>query len=617
MTLGGEMVSKKNRAIAFSLCTMIIAMAGSAVSVQGAWNTPENGNPIVPGYFADPSIFYDSTSKTFCLYSTTDGVYITYSAEPSVWYSTDFVHWKNQLMTLPSFWPTTKLWAPTVMKHPTNGKYYLMYCLGGYVYIAYSSSPLGPWTNAVGGNNPLYTAGQLTGGSDYIDPQFFIDTNTVYFTFGQSAQIGIAKLSFNATTFLATIDGTDARMTNGVTYKCKLLSGLTNALEGTCMFKNGSNYFITYSNSACQNYNVQYAYATSPVGPFTHSTGQIVARNNMTDILGPGGNSMLHYGNNWYICYHRQHYEYVDVKRQTCIDQIAIAGTSISAGVETQAGVWAGTGSLETLVAQSRASGDTDLAFGKTVLASSESDYKGGTSGNQNETFAAITGFYKASYAVDRNYGTRWAPSTLPGHIIVDLWANYQVGRCETTFEYIHLLYLYRIEYLAASEAANIASAQASTAWHMFADRSANMQSMSPVIDTGRITARYVRITVISANLPTASGEVGTITQTDYAERVSIVEFKAFRSSTPVSVINIDNERRPEFTYRKGNLSPASCTFKAVGERIFVPQTAGAGYPRGAIEIYDIAGRRLQKSTIRDGAIDLKEEAGAAGGRSR
>ena len=117
------------------------------------------------------------------------------------------------------------------------------------------------------------------------------------------------------------------------------------------------------------------------------------------------------------------------------------------------------------------------------------------------------------------------------------------MGRCETTFEYVMRWYRYRIEYLSASEAANITAAQASPAWHMFADRSSNTQFPSPMVDTGRITARYLRITVLSANLPTNNSEISTILQTDYADRVSIVEFKAFQSSIPVSVVS--REERP------------------------------------------------------------------------
>jgi hypothetical protein len=503
---------------------------------RAAWDTPENGNPILPGYFADPSIFFDSASSQYLVYATTDGNWISYSSEPTVWRTTDFVHWKSQSMSLPSSWPTSPLWAPSIIKHPTNGRYYLIYADNGGTYIAYADSPLGPWTNATSGTNtssvPLYASGSMWGGNDGIDAQFFGDGNTVYMTFGGSGQFGIARLAFDANG-LASIDNSDSRMTDGSAHKYKSLGGLPNFLEGSCMFKNGSTYFLTFSNNACQNYNVQYAYASSPVGPFTSANGQIVARDNANDILGPGHNSILQVGNSWYICYHRQHYQYVDVKRQICLNQITINGNSISAGVQTQEGIRAGTGALEALVAAARAKDETDLAFGKTVLASSESDYKGGSGSGEN--FSAIPNFYAARYAVDHNNGTLWAPSSLPGNLIVDLGANHSVGRCETTFEYVLRTYRYKIEYLSASEAASISAAQASTAWHQYADRSKNAQKLSPVVDSLATTARYLRLSVLSADIPTAGGEINTILQTDYADRVGVVEFKVFAPG-PTSV---------------------------------------------------------------------------------
>jgi hypothetical protein len=104
-------------------------------------------------------------------------------------WSKDFINWKFKPLQLPSSWPKTQLWAPSAMRHPTNGKFYLMYCTGNAVYIAWANSAFGPWINAVANNGTLYNSGDLTGGSDWIDPQFFVDTNTVYFTFGQSANM--------------------------------------------------------------------------------------------------------------------------------------------------------------------------------------------------------------------------------------------------------------------------------------------------------------------------------------------------------------------------------------------------------------------------------------------
>jgi hypothetical protein len=519
-----------------------------------SWDTPENGNPLLPGYTADPSILYDSASSTFYIYSTTDGVWISYSSDPQVASSKDFITWKFNPLQLPSFWPKTQLWAPSAMRHPKNGKFYLMYCIGNAVYIAFSDSPAGPWKNAVTTSTPLYRTGDLTGGSDWIDPQFFIDTNTVYFTFGQSSNMGIAKLSFNSSNFLVNIDNNDPRMTDGINFKCKRFAGLSGNLEGSCMFKKGGHYFLTYSNSACQNYNVRYAVASSPVGPFTYINRIIIQRDKTDNILGPGHNSILHYGDNWYICYHRQHYQYVDVKRQTSIDQLTFHGDSIGAAAQTHAGVWAGDGALESLVAQSRIRREPDLAFGKTVLASSESVYKGGTSQNQKETFAAVNGFYKAQYAVDRNNGTRWAPSSLPGFCIIDIGNDYRIGRCETIFEFTMRTYRYRIEYLQQSDAANINAAKTTTTWNMYADRSTNTDNISPVIDSNTVTARYLKLTLLSGDIPNENGQINTILQTDYADRLSVVEFKVFEDSR-TGIKNCFPDRSLQLKHLNGILS--------------------------------------------------------------
>ncbi|MES1179002.1 MAG: family 43 glycosylhydrolase [Myxococcales bacterium] len=496
-----------------------------------AWDSPSTGNPFLPGYFADPSIFYDSTSSTFYVFSTTDGVWIDYSADPAVWSSKDFVNWHAQRLSLPSAWPKQPLWAPSVMRHPTNGNYYLLYAISNATYVARATTPLGPWTNASSNGAPLYQKGEMFGNSDWFDAQFFVDTDATYMTFGGGGQVGIAKLAFAADGSVS-IDNSDARMTNGSTHKFKQLTGLSNYLEGSCLFKSGTRYFITYSNGACQNYNVQYAVASSPLGPFTHAGGNIVKRDDTKHVLGPGHNSVLQYDNDTYLVYHRQAYQYVDVKRQVSIDHITINGDTISANVQTQSGVWAGSGALESLVAKARAASELDLAYGKATAASSESDFQGGTSGNIKESFPAIKGFYAGKFAVDNNRGTRWAPTTLPGSLVVDLGRDSAIGRTETTFEYVLRAYHYRIEYLAQAEAADLAAAKASTAWHSYADRSTNTVALPPLVDVNSVTARYLRLTVLSADLPTTASEIRTIVETDFANRVSVVEFKAFQNAT-------------------------------------------------------------------------------------
>ena len=74
---------ESRRSVLFILAFGVTAFSGGFSLLHAAWNSQNtNGNPVVPGYFADPSIIFDSTTQTFYIYSTTDGVWISYSGEP-------------------------------------------------------------------------------------------------------------------------------------------------------------------------------------------------------------------------------------------------------------------------------------------------------------------------------------------------------------------------------------------------------------------------------------------------------------------------------------------------------------------------------------------------------
>ncbi|WP_327743492.1 hypothetical protein OHO28_09425 [Streptomyces europaeiscabiei] len=57
-----------------------------------AWNSTRAGNSIVPGLFADPSIYV--SNGVYHLYCTTDG-YGWDSPAPTMWTSADLVRWSN------------------------------------------------------------------------------------------------------------------------------------------------------------------------------------------------------------------------------------------------------------------------------------------------------------------------------------------------------------------------------------------------------------------------------------------------------------------------------------------------------------------------------------------
>jgi len=103
-------------------------------------------DPILPGYFADPTI--KKFGDIYYIYATTDNEMLA-SGVPTVWYSKDFEHWYNYTMEVPSLESINlrNFWAPDIIEG-SDGRYYLYFgnCQAGCnIYGYVSSSPVGPW----------------------------------------------------------------------------------------------------------------------------------------------------------------------------------------------------------------------------------------------------------------------------------------------------------------------------------------------------------------------------------------------------------------------------------------------------------------------------------------
>ena len=106
-------------AISYLFGMAISFVALSAGSLHASITDPGNCNPLVPGFFADPFVFYDSS--TFYLYPTTDGYddgTFRYFGPFGVWHSTDFVNWTFKTLSYPADfpWNNSRLWAPSVIR---------------------------------------------------------------------------------------------------------------------------------------------------------------------------------------------------------------------------------------------------------------------------------------------------------------------------------------------------------------------------------------------------------------------------------------------------------------------------------------------------------------------
>jgi beta-xylosidase len=270
-----------------SLLVLVVSVAGIPHAPARAATT---NNPVLPGYNADPQIAV--FNHTFYIYPTTDGIASWGATSFQAWSSTDMIHWTNHgvILNLANVsWCHSNAWSPSIAQKGSTYYFYFTAC--SQIGVATSSSPTGPFTDALG--KPLVSTKQYSVTS--IDPAVFIDsTGQPYLIFGNGgARLG--KLNSNMTSFSATpVNITPA----GASYR-----------EAPYMFERNGTYYLTWSEDDTRNatYHVSYAKASSITGPFTAASGNpILSENTNLGILGTGsasiwGASTGHY----YIVYHR------------------------------------------------------------------------------------------------------------------------------------------------------------------------------------------------------------------------------------------------------------------------------------------------------------------------
>lgn len=471
----------------FALC--LSASWCHAQEPQAAWNTPGNLNPIIPGYFADPTI--RKFGDTYYIYATTDGTGNGYGPA-QVWVSKDFCHWKNVVMN----WPTTEVvWAPDVVQQP-NGKYRYYYCEPCNINIGESDTPLGPWTNILGKTDAVMVPDRYVHNAITLDPQLFRDddgSEYLYFTtwgIYKGFGCGVAKLrtdngqpaTGNGQSAAAKPDyQADARRWNEKApfpiaaddfFSEKRLipnTELVDIFEAPFVFKRNGIYYFTYSSGSCHDdtYRVQYAVSkTGPMGPFQYK-GCILKTNNDGTIHGPGHHSMLEVGGQWYIVYHRHNnpHSIHGFNRQVCIDKVDFDDEGNILPVHpTHSGVDA-----SLLCKQKKL--PLNLAYRCAVKASS-----------------VYSDDFRAEYAVDDNNGTLWRAARCNAesdstYLELNLGKVQKLNQIWIQFEYATFFYQYKVM-----------TSEDGQHWNLYADKTRNTQAGSPIIEEGETKAQYIRI---------------------------------------------------------------------------------------------------------------------------
>lgn len=449
------------RWLAVGLC------CAAAVGADTPFDATGNANPIVPGYFADPTI--EKFGDTWYLYATTDGNGGG-RGPATVWVSKDFAQWT----LVPMNWPTAPVyWAPDVIRRP-DGKFYLFYNQPCMTFAGVSDSPIGPWT-PLGGGEGLVIPDQFVKNVITLDTQLFEDRDGSVWgywgTWGIFADsgCGFGKFGADMKSFVRTgkIPNTQAK----------------DFFEGPFMFERNGVYYLTYSSGSCHDasYRVQYAVSNRPDGEFVMGPNNpILASSGDLTVNGPGHHSIISEGDEHYIVYHRHDLPLTPngMHRQICVDRLVFERDGVIRAVQpTHQGV----------PALRRGGPPVDLALGKPVTASSA----------YRDTVRGHT--YKPEHAVDDNNATLWRPAGDPvgQWLRVDLGSPQRIRRTAIAFEYGTWAYRYLLETSVDGQA-----------WQTFADQRTNTRWGSPMVDRGDATARYVRLTVFDAELPGLPGAV-------------------------------------------------------------------------------------------------------------
>ena len=293
------------------------------------------GNPILPGFHADPEILYSNKTGKYYIYSTTDGKPGWGGYKYYVYSSADLKTWKNEGVALDAStdqisWANGNLWAPAAVEvKQKNGsyKYYLYFSARPndngrkQMGVAVSDSPTGPFVDL---GKPLLAKNHPGCNGQLIDVDVFIDpvSNKPYLYWGNSFMAGV-ELDPSMTKIK---DETVTVMTP----KGGSLKDYAYREAPYVFYRNGLYYFMwSVDDTGAANYHVAYGTSKSPLGPIEVAKDPIVLiQDPQHEIYGTAHNSVIQIPgtDDWYIVYHRINKDYIHfqpgVHREVCIDKM-------------------------------------------------------------------------------------------------------------------------------------------------------------------------------------------------------------------------------------------------------------------------------------------------------
>lgn len=289
-----------------------------------------NHNPVLEGYYADPDILYAAKTGKYYIYPTSDGFTNWTGTYFKTFSSEDLVQWKDEGVILDLekdvSWAKRNAWAPCIIEKKVNGqfKYFFYFTAAQKIGVAVADNPQGPFKDIGHALIDHFPPGINRG--QQIDPEVFQDpvSGKSYLYWGNSymavAELNEDMVSINETTL-------------------KVITPDASFREGTTVFyRNGLYYFLwSEDDTRSEKYKVRYGTSTSPMGPIsTPSQNIVIQKNRELEIYATGHNSILQLPGKdiWYVVYHRFTYpkgvtmgRSAGYNREVCIDEMRFDAT--------------------------------------------------------------------------------------------------------------------------------------------------------------------------------------------------------------------------------------------------------------------------------------------------
>ena len=292
-------------------------LLAAVVSGQTKKMVQTSGNPLFPGWYADPegAVF----GKQYWIYPTYSAPY-NKQVFLDAFSSPDLITWTKHAAIVDTTaikWAKRAMWAPAIVQK--QNKYYLFFGANdiqndaetGGIGIAVSDNPGGPYKDYL--DKPLVD--KFHNGAQPIDQFVFHDSNGQYYLiYGGWRHCNIARLNNDFTGFLPFDDGMIFKEITPDKY-----------VEEPYMFRRNNKYYFMWSEGGWTgpDYSVAYAIADTPFGPFKR-IGKILQQDTAI-ATGAGHHSVIKVPDKdqWYIVYHRRPLTEKDGNsRVTCIEHM-------------------------------------------------------------------------------------------------------------------------------------------------------------------------------------------------------------------------------------------------------------------------------------------------------